>query len=107
MSVSSTFHAVFMELEALGALNHENETDLYCLHFVFYLELTRLCVLSRKHGIIILCQQRATFPLYSYSLLIHKGVHCSKKMLTLHIKGLISMNHMMKKLMLLMSRFQK
>lgn len=34
-SVSSSFISVFNELESIGALNPENEVDMFCLHYVF------------------------------------------------------------------------
>lgn len=34
-SVSSSFYALFTELELLGALDHDNEADLFCLHYIF------------------------------------------------------------------------
>ena len=34
-SVSSSFVSVFNELENIGALNPQNEVDLFCLHYVF------------------------------------------------------------------------
>ncbi len=34
-SVSSSFYALFTELETLGALDHDNDADLFSLHFVF------------------------------------------------------------------------
>ena len=34
-SVSSSFVSVFNELENIGALNPDNEVDMFCLHYVF------------------------------------------------------------------------
>lgn len=34
-SVSSSFCTLFYELEEMGVLDHDNEADLFCLHFVF------------------------------------------------------------------------
>ena len=34
-SVALTFIALFNELEEIGALNTENEADMYCLHYIF------------------------------------------------------------------------
>jgi len=34
-SVTSTFIALFNELEEIGALNTDNEADMYCLHYIF------------------------------------------------------------------------
>lgn len=34
-SVSSSFVSVFNELENIGALNPDNEVDMYCLHYIF------------------------------------------------------------------------
>ena len=34
-SVSSSYISVFNELECIGALNPENEVDIFCLHYVF------------------------------------------------------------------------
>jgi len=34
-SVTSSFVALFNELEEIGALSTDNETDMYCLHYVF------------------------------------------------------------------------
>lgn len=34
-SVSSIFYTLFTELESMRALDHENEADVFCLHYIF------------------------------------------------------------------------
>lgn len=55
-SVSSSYVALFTELEELGALNPANDSDMYALHFVFIPRINASLQGFRQVGTIIHCQ---------------------------------------------------
>ena len=75
-SVLSTYLAVFNTLEGENVLDPNNETDLFCLHFIFVPRINEAIKLFNKLGTHIACLQKTVGLHYSYTQHFLGITHC-------------------------------